>query len=572
MSSKWLLFVAGWALVLAGGFLAHRIQTAGDVEIQDVRFEFEAGQTLSALVYKPAGATAETPAPGILAVHGYINSRETQSGFAIEFARRGYVVLAIDQTGHGFSQGVAFSAGFGGPAALRYLQQLPFVDENRIGLEGHSMGGWTSLAAATDQPDGYRSIALVGSSTGAPFAAPGTPSFPRNLAVIFSRYDEFSELMWGVAEAGHINRSDKLKAVFGVTEDIEVGRVYGSVDAGTARRLEVPDTTHPGDHLSPVAIADAVRWMDLTLNPDDLQAAGGVIDPSDQIWYWKEFGTLTAFIGGVLILLGTFDLLVRAGPFQSIAHPGEGVVGQRSGGWWMALVLTSIYPAVSYYFLTGWGAAFTPNGLFPQGVTNQILVWAVGNGFIALAFAALLKNRQAKTGTKDRPAMRPGVTLLVSLLAIASLYAAIAISDVVFKTDMRFWVVALKPMAAHHVPAFLAYLIPFTLFFYVTQRLWHQRSALQASASAQYLTSLAANVAGFAVMLILIYLYLLIVGRLPGVDPLFTIVAMQFVPVLTITSVVSVFTWRRTGNALAGAVISGVFVTWYIVAGQAMHV
>ncbi|WP_201721683.1 hypothetical protein [Caulobacter sp. B11] len=29
----------------------------------------------------------------MLAVHGYINSRETQSPFAIEFARRGYVVL-----------------------------------------------------------------------------------------------------------------------------------------------------------------------------------------------------------------------------------------------------------------------------------------------------------------------------------------------------------------------------------------------------------------------------------------------------------------------------------------------
>jgi len=32
--------------------------------------------------------TKENPAPGIVAIHGYINSREMQDGFAIEFARR----------------------------------------------------------------------------------------------------------------------------------------------------------------------------------------------------------------------------------------------------------------------------------------------------------------------------------------------------------------------------------------------------------------------------------------------------------------------------------------------------
>ena len=50
---------------------------------------------MSALLYIPPGATAQTPAPGILATgHRCIISREIQDGFAIEFARRGYVVLA----------------------------------------------------------------------------------------------------------------------------------------------------------------------------------------------------------------------------------------------------------------------------------------------------------------------------------------------------------------------------------------------------------------------------------------------------------------------------------------------
>ena len=144
--------------------LAHFTQTANGIRIEDVRFKGAKGNTMSALVYIPANATEKTPAPGILAVHGYLNSRETQDGFAIEFARRGYVVVALDQTGHGYSDPPAIANGFGGPDGLAYLRSLPYVDKNNIGLEGHSMGGWTVLAAATAMPDAYRSIVLEGSS------------------------------------------------------------------------------------------------------------------------------------------------------------------------------------------------------------------------------------------------------------------------------------------------------------------------------------------------------------------------------------------------------------------------
>src|ERR1700730_15623160 len=91
MRRRWSLAIAGFILILAGGALAYFTQTAGGIRIEDVRFKGAKGNTMSALLYIPPNATAQTPAPGILAVHGYINSRETQDGFAIEFARRGYV-------------------------------------------------------------------------------------------------------------------------------------------------------------------------------------------------------------------------------------------------------------------------------------------------------------------------------------------------------------------------------------------------------------------------------------------------------------------------------------------------
>src|ERR1041385_7614140 len=101
--AKWGLFVAGVVLIFAGSLAAHFTQTTRGIRIQDVRFTGTNGAQMSALLYIPGNATAKTPAPAILAVHGYINSRETQDGFAIEFSRRGYVVLALDQTGHGYS-------------------------------------------------------------------------------------------------------------------------------------------------------------------------------------------------------------------------------------------------------------------------------------------------------------------------------------------------------------------------------------------------------------------------------------------------------------------------------------
>src|SRR5947208_5559230 len=245
MRGRWSLAIVGVILILAGGLLAHFAQTAGGIRIQDVRFQRAKGHTMSAPLYTPANATPQIPSPGILAVHGYINSRETQNGFAIEFARRGYVVLALDQTGHGYSDPPAFANGFGGPDGLAYLRSLEIVDKNNIGLEGHSMGGWTVLAAATAAPNDYNSMVLEGSSTGKPFAAEGTPSWPRNVALVFAQYEEFSTLMWGVERAKDVPQSPKLQAFFGTQGAVEPGKVYADVPQGTARVLYTPAITHP---------------------------------------------------------------------------------------------------------------------------------------------------------------------------------------------------------------------------------------------------------------------------------------------------------------------------------------
>ena len=54
-------------------------------------------------LYLPKGVSAENPAPAVALTHGYLNSKEFEEGFAIELARRGYVVFAYDQYDHGDS-------------------------------------------------------------------------------------------------------------------------------------------------------------------------------------------------------------------------------------------------------------------------------------------------------------------------------------------------------------------------------------------------------------------------------------------------------------------------------------
>ena len=570
MRGRWSLAILGLVLILAGSLLAHFTQTAGGIRIEDVRFKGAKGNAMSGLLYIPPNATPQIPAPGILAVHGYINSRETQDGFAIEFARRGYVVLALDQTGHGYSDPPAFANGFGGPDGLAYLRSLEIVDKNNIGLEGHSMGGWTELAAATAAPNDYKSMVLEGSSTGKPFAADGTTSWPRNVALVFAQYEEFSTLMWGVDLARDVTQSPKLWGLFGTQGAVEPGKVYGDIAQGTARVLYTPAITHPAEHISHEAIGHSLDWFAKTLQ-------GGTPRPvDDQIWFRKEIGTLIALIGFVAFLIGAFDALLEAPMYSRLRLPeiADGTMPEHTAAsgrrWTAAFILSAFIPALTYYPAFALGGTFVkPSAFLPQGITNQILVWAVLNGLITLALMRFAPKR----------ASRSGIVLQSAVIAVASVaigYAALWLADFAFKIDFRFWIVALKLMSAKQFLIFLIYLVPFTAFFVIALHVLHRNfSTMATPRGALYLTNILALTLGFIVLVGGQYAILWLTGKLfnplpdPGFVPLSTIVAIQFVPLLAVCAVVATFTWRRTGSSLPGALICGLFVTWYVVAGTA---
>ncbi|MHB8528164.1 MAG: alpha/beta fold hydrolase [Caulobacteraceae bacterium] len=557
------LFALGWLLVLLGGLLAHLIQTSGGTRVEDVRYPGPGGTVLSALLFIPASASAARPAPAVLVSHGYINTREMQSPFAIELSRRGFVVLAIDMTGHGFSGGAVGAFDGGGPAGLRYLQRLPFVDKANIGLEGHSMGGVPVVGAALSQPNGYRSMVLEGSTTpeigqlGA-----GTPTFPHDLAVVFGQYDEFAPLMWHVDRGSRVAGSAKLETLFGARAPVVPDRLYGAIAAGTARLLANPPITHPMEHFSTAGIGAAVDWFQRTL-----AGAASPRPAGDQIWPWKEAGTLIALAGFVVLLLGTFDGLLALPPFAALRHEPTPAAERRGWRWRLAFVLTAAVPALTFYLFMNLGFAFLPTRLFPEWVTNQLVVWALLSGAISLVLSLLLRGGRPRF---DNLWVRSAG---IALMTVAVGYLALMVSDALFKTDFRFWVIGLKPLDPRHFAYFLAYLPLFAVFFLIAFRALHANLAVEGeSAPAQLLTAAAALSAGFVVLIGAQYASLFTTGLLisPS-EALDTIIALQFVPLLAVVGLIGAYAFRRTNSYVPGALICALVVTWYVVAGTATH-
>lgn len=563
MLKIWLPIAVGLGLILGGGFLAHQVHTAGGVTIEDVRFAGEGGTTLSALIYTPPGASAARPAPAILASHGYINTREMQSAFAIELARRGFVVMAMDMTGHGHSTGIVGTQEFGGPAALRHLKSLPQVDKANIGLEGHSMGGGPVVGAAASDPGGYRSAALVGSTPaiGAVFGSQAKTDL-RNLAVVFGGHDEFAPLMWQVEKGSEVTNSKALQALFGVTAPVEPGRVYGNLSAGTARVLHVPMITHPWEHFSVAGVAPVIDWFQTTLDGE-----ANPLPPTEQIWIWKEVGTLIAFAGFVVLLLGAFQALLAAPWLSGLAQPAEPVGERRGARWWLAFALTAAIPALTFFPLMKLGMLFFPMRFFPQWVGNQLVVWALLNGLITLALGIFLKS--------GKPAFRNDWlrSVVIAVLTVGVGYVSLAVVDALFKVDYRFWVLGLKPLDMLHAGYAAAYAPLWIAFFLVALRALNANLAVKGEGAATQCAAYALAMSlGFMALLKLQYISLFATGVLaiPS-EPLNTIVAIQFVPLLAIVGLVAAFTYRRTNSYVPGAMICGLFIAWYITGGTATH-
>ena len=77
---------------------------------------------------------------------------------------------------------------------------------------------------------------------------------------------------------------------------------------------------------------------------------------------------------------------------------------------------------------------------------------------------------------------------------------------------------------------------------------------------------------GFVVLLVWEYATLFSTGVLATPkEPLNTIVAIQFVPLLAMVGAIAAFTYRRTNSYVPGALICALVLAWYVTGGTATH-
>ncbi len=122
------------------------------------------GLKINAYLTVPQGEQPATGWPAIIFNHGYIppevyRTTERYIAYQDAFARAGYVVFRPDYRGHAFSEGEATGA-YGSPGyaidvlnALESVKADARVDPNRIGMWGHSLGGYLTLRSMVVNDD-----------------------------------------------------------------------------------------------------------------------------------------------------------------------------------------------------------------------------------------------------------------------------------------------------------------------------------------------------------------------------------------------------------------------------------
>ena len=104
-------------------------------------------------------------------------------------------------------------------------------------------------------------------------------------------------------------------------------------------------------------------------------SGGKPLPVDDQVWIWKEIGTLLAFIGFIALLLGTSDGLLLLPWFAPLAAPPVMAGPRRDGRWWISLIIGAALPAVTLLPFFQLAEMLAPaSRLFPQSLTNQIAV------------------------------------------------------------------------------------------------------------------------------------------------------------------------------------------------------
>jgi len=585
-------------LMVVSSIVASAVQTSGyTVAVKDMSWETASGESMSALLYKPNGVSADNKAPAIVVAHGWWNNKEMQDANYVELARRGYVVLSIDMYGHGDSDYLTNAditlGGTGMYDGVKLLADLPYVDTSKIGVSGHSNGARAAnFSVAIDNAADKPLIAAVflvdndpvytdSANDNAYFNLYGT----RDTGLVADQYDEFFFRSYSAEGAiltppreyiGTPNAQSFLN--YGVDpKDIsdvrEAGTFYTDGASGAIRVVFTPPQTHPWGTISKGTVADQLDFFDKAFG------APTAIDSGSQVWQWKELFTTLGLIGFMIFLLAFARHLLSTRAFAGLkVDQPLAVANTRAGlGWfWGAMVVSALVSGISYVVIsnTPWiqGIAFNflPT-IFTQGAVFFIAFWAAVNGLAAIlimAISYLLFGR--KNGMSPRalgllPGWRKvGLAAALAVVTVAAAYGIVFFFSWLLNTDFRFWTIAVKDFGADKLWIALLY-VPFFLVYFVANSVAinvFNRFTLRGKEWLNTLVLALVNALAPIVLVVTQYVTFFVTGyTIPNFGGIFSIWLFPVIVILAATAVLSRKLYRVTGNPYIGGFISAAVVT-----------
>ena len=483
-----IFLVVSIVLMLLCGIVVHSVQTnGGKVAMKELTIETDSGYTMSAYLLIPENATAENPAPAVVTSHGYLNNKEMADANYVELARRGFVVLSVDQPDHGDSEVTPdffILAPDGVYQGVLALSRMPFVDNSRIGVTGHSMGSWSVNAAI--QADNLNETPLIAAALihcNDPLYQDNDGNFAnpygkRDVAVISAVYDEFfgtsvspegkplsSPYFMETDTAQAFLNFGKDKAEWEVREDYT--EYLEDVDGKqTLRIIYRPPIIHPWSHFSARSESYICDFFSKTLG------APNEIAPTNQVWQWKEAFNFVGVIGlaiflcaftTLLVFTPTFAPLRAEEPAQPVAKPD----GKGKLWFWLSLVLGAVFGSLVYLTLVNKGNSMS----VAQGEAMGLGLWSTACGLFTILSMVVfyfaygkkhgldLKERGVKIGGK-----KLGLSVLLALIVVTVAYGIVFLEDYFFFADFRLWTLAIKAFEAP-ILRYLPYVLLFMTYY-----------------------------------------------------------------------------------------------------------
>ena len=519
-------------ILLAGAtgmmFMADKIQKDdGNIQIIDGSIATSEGK-LTYKLYKPQNASASNKAPAVLLLHGYQNDHETCAAYAIELARRGAVVMCLDEYGHGSSSVGLLERGYvnhkvsvnygndsqadgtystiggtlryrllmnfsnlsffndyyskdsagnaikdsscGGSTAYEILSKLDYVDSSRMALSGHSMGTWSSWSVAADYANTSIEPKAIVLQCGELFTDEVYDSKNihfNNVLLLQSKYDEFSYF-----RDYQLNVTDELLKTplrynfLGTTAaNASWNKTFGNFTDGSARRMELLMTNHRLTTHNLQGLKVAMEWFDNALSLPNKLAYDDIVAKN------KEYLVLGAMLCVLFAMMAFMDFLLQFYLFSDVQKelPNKENIASKKGRV-VGAVITILLSGLSFPFMTQLGHALLP-------VPEKIFRMTVGNGFLSWYalliiimlisnFVRWIKNKIKKVETEkfDLPAFCGSAILAVSMVAFV--YIINMIYTLVFDLDLRFIWPFFKNFTLTRLLQFLVYL-PFFICFYL---------------------------------------------------------------------------------------------------------